>query len=125
MAVYGDARRERGMIYHIAEAKEWDAHVQDDQYVPERYAGEGFVHCAEVRQLEGVADLHFRNRRDLLLLEIDPTLLDAKTTYENLDGKGEKFPHIYGSIDKAAVQRSVPIECNEDGLFAGVFERAL
>ncbi len=113
------------MIYHIAEAKDWDAPGQHDYYVPERYAGEGFVHCSEVRQLEGVANRHFRNRRDLLLLEIDPTVLEAKTVYENLDGKGDKFPHIYGNIDKVAVLHSVPVQCNDDGSFAGVFERAI
>ena len=55
-----------------------------------------------------------------MLLEIDPTKLQANTTYENI---GEKHPHIYGAVDKAAVGRVTRIGCNSDGLFGGVFDQ--
>ena len=113
------------LIYHIAESSDWIDHDQNDHYVPAKFAGEGFVHCASLGQLENVADRHFYGKNELFLIEIDPTCLEARTIYENLDGKKEKYPHIYGVIEKSAIKRVFPIACNNTGTFAGVFENIL
>ena len=81
---------------------------------------EGFIHCSEQHQLEAVASRHFKGRDDLLILELMPTKLDPETRYEQ--GGEEKFPHIYGRINKNAVKRTVQIRCKDDGLFEGVFD---
>ena len=49
-----------------------------------------------------------------------PTRLQPETRYEQ--GGREKYPHIYGPINKDAIRRSVPVACNADGLFGGVFD---
>ena len=108
------------MIYHIAIRGEWDAQVGLPTYVPDRYRKDGFIHCSEVQQLEKVADYNLRGRSDLLLLEIMPTRLQPETRYEQ--GGREKYPHIYGAINKGAISRTVAVECNPDGLFSGVFD---
>ena len=110
------------IIYHIAELQEWDEQGADSHYAPGRFAGEGFIHCSKARQLEGVANDNFSGRSDLVLLFIDPAKLEARMVHE---GKRDKFPHIYGKINKDAVTRTTRIECNEDGLFAGVLDRAV
>ena len=107
------------MIYHIAELQEWDEQGADSRYAPGRFAREGFIHCSKSHQLERVANDNFRGRADLVLLVIDPAKLEARMVYE---GKRDKFPHIYGKINKDAVISTTRIECNEDGLFAGVFD---
>ena len=108
------------MIYHIATQGEWDAQADGPTYVPARYRKDGFIHCSELQQLERVTDYNLRGRRDLLLLEIMPTRLQPETRYEQ--GGREKYPHIYGPINKDAIRRSVPVACNADGLFGGVFD---
>ena len=108
------------MIYHIAIQGEWDAQANLPTYVPDRYRKDGFIHCSERQQLERVADYNLPGRSDLLLLEIMPTRLQPETRYEQ--GGWERFPHIYGPINKDAITRTVAVRCNPDGLFSGVFD---
>jgi uncharacterized protein (DUF952 family) len=108
------------VIYHIAIKAEWESQADEPTYAPKRYQEDGFIHCSEQYQLEVVASRHFQGRADLLLLEIVPTRLEPETRYEQ--GGKEKFPHIYGHINKDAVTRTIEARCNDDGLFAGVFE---
>ena len=107
------------MIYHIAVLQEWEEQRCNGGYAPGRFAGEDFIHCSQSHQLERVANDNFRGRSDLVFLTIDPTKIEAKLVYE---GRREKFPHIYGNINKDSVISTTRIECNIDGLFAGVFD---
>ena len=108
------------MIYHIAIRAEWDAQAGAATYAPARYEKDGFIHSSEQYQLEPVADYNFRGRDDLVLLELMPTKLEPETRYEQ--GGKEKYPHIYGHVNKDAVSGALDISCNPDGLFAGVFD---
>ena len=108
------------MIYHIAIRAEWESQAEKSTYAPNRYQKDGFIHCSEQQQLENVAERNFRGSDDLLILEIMPTNLKPETRYEQ--GGTEKFPHIYGLINKDAVNRTIEIRCNDDGLFEGVFD---
>ena len=108
------------MIYHIAIGIEWESQAELPTYAPSRYKEDGFIHCSEQHQLEPVAGHHFRGRDDLVLLELMPTKLEPETRYEQ--GGKEKFPHIYGPINKDAVYRTTEVQCNDDGLFQGVFD---
>ena len=49
-----------------------------------------------------------------------PTRLDHETRYEQ--GGKEKYPHIYGPINRDAVNGTTAIRCNDDGLFEGAFD---
>lgn len=108
------------MIYHIAVRREWETQADRSTYAPDRYREDGFIHCSERHQLEPVAESNFRDRNDLLLLEIKPTNLEPETRYEQ--GGKEKYPHIYGPINKDAINRTIAIQCNDDGSFEGVFD---
>jgi uncharacterized protein (DUF952 family) len=64
---------------------------------------EGFIHCsATMEQVEGVLSRYYADVDDeLVLLVIDPGLLDAPV---RLEPAGEEFfPHIYGPIQPSAV----------------------
>ena len=65
---------------------------------------EGFLHASFAHQWEGVRErvLH-RRRGPLVLLEIDPDLLDVPLVVETPEGADEAFPHIYGPLPVAAV----------------------
>src|SRR5215467_11373345 len=88
-------------LFHIAAATSW-AHAAES-YVPADFAKEGFIHCSTPGQVIRVANRLFRGRSDLVLLMIDIDRVDAPIHYENLEGGSEHFPHIYGSLPRAAV----------------------
>jgi len=108
------------VIYHIAIRGEWESQTDMPTYAPNRYSADGFIHCSEQHQLERVANDNFLGRNDLVLVKLMPTKLVPETRYEQ--GGEEKFPHIYGPINKAAISQTAAVSCGEDGLFAGVFD---
>jgi uncharacterized protein (DUF952 family) len=75
----------------------------------------GFIHCSFREQVQGVADLAYRGRDDVVLLEIDPDLLVAPVRAEEGDGGGAVFPHLYGPLNRDAVVRVVPVRPGQDG----------
>jgi uncharacterized protein (DUF952 family) len=105
------------MIYHIAEKDEWSACQNKAEYIPKRYNKDGFVHCSDDCQIEQIANSMFKTRAEIMLLKIDPTKLIAQTIYESPQGSDEKFPHVYGTIDKQAIVKVSELKCNENGKF--------
>lgn len=45
----------------------------------------------------------FPDKLDMLALEIETDLLKSTVIHENLEGGEEKFPHIYGPVNREAV----------------------
>lgn len=90
------------MLIHVATTEDWEARTAD-RYQPAGLAGEGFVHCCVAGQLAGVLDRYYQGREDLVILRIDPAGLTSDVVWEDTTGRGERFPHVYGPIDTAAV----------------------
>ena len=90
------------MLFHLATRADWDARGPTT-YEPAGLAREGFVHCSSANQLVQTANTLFSGRRDLLLLVIEPSALTSAVVWEDLYDAGEDFPHVYGSIDLAAI----------------------
>ncbi len=103
------------MILHIATETDWAA--RGETYVPSGWESEGFVHCSDETQVVRTANRVFAGRRDLILLEIDPTLLSAALIWEDTSDAGEEFPHIYGPIEVSAVASTVLFAAGADGTF--------
>ena len=102
-------------IFHIAVARAWaDASTA---YRPEGFDDDGFIHCSTASPVMKVARRRFRGRADLVLLRIDPDLVDPEIRLENLEGGDELFPHIYGELDLAAVTGIEPLVVGGDGEF--------
>ena len=89
------------------------------EYAPLNFEEEGFIHCCDLHQLELVASRYFPGRDDLVVLELIPTELDPETKYEK--SGDERFPHIYGPINKSAINQVLEFQCNPDGEFNAVF----
>lgn len=106
-----------GLILHLAEAAAWEAARHETAYAPAAFGREGFIHCSEPRQLEGVANLLFRGRDDLVILAIREKRLAVEVRRENLEGGVELFPHVYGAIPRQAVEAVVPVRPAADGRF--------
>lgn len=102
------------MIYHIVPEPEFLDCFNGDVYIPPSLAACGFVHCAAQASVIPVANDFFTGVKDkLLVLLIDPEMLDAEVKYEPaapIDsggashlGSATEFPHIYGPINSGAI----------------------
>ena len=73
-------------ILHITTGQAWAQAQRDGTYAADSLATEGFIHCSEAHQVIWVANMRFRHRQDLVLLQIDVSRLSAPVVYENLEG---------------------------------------
>ena len=79
---------------------------------------EGFIHCSYARQLEGVANRFYADLSELVILHVDPELLDADVRLEPpAEGDHELYPHVYGPIPAAAVIATTWWERDDDGIW--------
>jgi len=89
-------------IFHIVGEADWRAACEASSYAPASLRNEGFVHFSYRDQVAGTANLRYRDRHDLVVIEIDPARLALPVVEEDLYGAGQLFPHIYGAIPTAA-----------------------
>ena len=90
------------IIHHIVPAGTWAKFDGEPIYAADSLESEGFIHLSERQQVTGVLDRYYRNVPDLLLLHVDPAKLTHELRYEEA-ANGERFPHLYGPINKGAV----------------------
>lgn len=105
-------------IYHIVPRHEWTA--AGDPWAPEALATEGFVHCSFRHQVGATLKRFFSAEdgtvpEDLAVLEIDPFRTNRVIRSEagaggelTTEGLPEVFPHLFGSIPRAAVKAVLP-----------------
>jgi uncharacterized protein (DUF952 family) len=103
------------MIFHLAEKSTWDT---GPPYLPGSLRTEGFIHCSTASQLLDVANAMYSGRSDLVLLTIDPDYLSTPLVYEDCYESGQRFPHIYGTINPQAVVRVERLQPSADGTFS-------
>lgn len=103
-------------ILHIAAAEDWRGAQSDGRYRVASLEKEGFIHASGRGQVVEVADRLFRGRGDLVLLVIDPHKLGVPLLYETAEN-GQIYPHIYGAIPVAAVNRVVEFSPDARGDF--------
>lgn len=105
------------MILHMCGRAEWPP---VDVYQPESLHVEGFVHCSDFGTVHLPANLLYSGRTDLVLLVIDPALLDVAVRWERpAVGPPDLplFPHVYGPISPAAVVAVHDFPPGPDGVF--------
>ncbi|MGZ4598105.1 MAG: DUF952 domain-containing protein [Actinomycetes bacterium] len=95
-------------IFHIATARDWAAARAAGVYrvstLGRSLEDEGFLHASRRAQVEGVRRAFYADVDEpLVLLEIDPALVEAPLRLEVPLGAQEAFPHIYGPLPVAAV----------------------
>jgi len=83
------------------------------EYAPASLAAEGFVHCsADEPSALAVVEARFRDVPDVLVLVIDEARLGAEVRREGL---GRAFPHVYGPIERSAVEAVVAVHRDAGG----------
>jgi uncharacterized protein (DUF952 family) len=90
-------------IYHIAERALWEAARGGGEYRPPSLEREGYVHFSRREQVRGTLDRFYRDRDDLIVLEVDPARLGPPLVDEAAGDGAGVFPHLYGPLEVAAV----------------------
>ena len=103
------------MIYHLTTLPEWQKALKDGVYLPTGFDKDGFIHCSDHYQIRSTANRFFRDTPQLIVLEIDPLLADAKLVYENLEGGEMPYPHLYGTLPISAVKTVHTLGHEENG----------
>lgn len=74
-----------------------------------------FIHCSSIEYFWRVSPHFDYEKEALLLLVIETEFLDAPVKWEDLEGCGRTYPHIYGPIKAEAVRQVLPYLRKEDG----------
>ncbi len=98
------------MIYHVVHEQQWNEALAQGYYEAPSLQLEGFIHCSQLAQVEGVLNRYYKGQSPLLLLHIEESLLEAPLKYELAPSVNEEFPHVFGSININAVTKVVPIQ---------------
>jgi uncharacterized protein (DUF952 family) len=104
-------------VYHIVPAAAWAQAQAEGNYAPVSIQAEGFIHCSNLDQVTGSANLFFTGQTQLKLLQITVAQLDAKLVYENTTGGIELFPHLYGELNLNAVSQVFDLGTDANGQF--------
>lgn len=104
-----------GPLLHLVPRGEWEAACRAGRYAPESLAAEGFIHYSLPWQVLDVARARFAERTDLLLLELDPGVLDARLVFEDCYETQRAYPHVYGALDPAQVRVVHPFPLGAEG----------
>ena len=98
-------------IFHIATKKEWAEAQQKGFYRTGSLEKEGFIHFSRPQQVVGVSERHFKNTKDLILLEIEQELMRGEIKYEGKEF--DKFPHLYGPLNLDSVKDTFDLDLSE------------
>jgi uncharacterized protein (DUF952 family) len=104
------------LTYHLVPADDWAAGDADEPYAAASLAEEGFIHCTDgMAEMVATANRHYRgDPRAFLVLTVD---LEALGSPWRIEDPGGIYPHVFGTIDRAAVTSVVPAPRDADGLF--------
>lgn len=98
---------ETPVIFHLTTVDEWERAQDRGVYMPDAFEKDGFIHCSNQNQLEGVIQRHFPEHENLVKLVIDPARVLQPIKYEQNATKTDEFPHIYGPLNVEAVTQIV------------------
>ena len=102
-------------IYHICHIKEWGAAQVTGSYSgSSQDVEDGFIHFSTAVQLRASAAKHRLGQTGLVLLSVDPNVLEDGLKWER-SRREQLFPHLYRSLKVSEVIRVDPIILNDMG----------
>ena len=102
-------------VYKICTAREWAQAVRQGRYTGSAVdAKDGFIHFSTARQAAETARRHFAGQSGLVLVTVDPALLQADLTWE-ASRNGDLFPHLYGPLPTDTATGVRPLPLGDDG----------
>ncbi|MBL75407.1 MAG: hypothetical protein CL763_00525 [Chloroflexi bacterium] len=103
-------------ILHVTTFQHWSQFKNYPFYESDSLQNEGFIHNCTKEQLLGVIGRHFASHQILMLLEIDTSKLVNPLRMEE-SYPGDWYPHLYGSLNKDAITKIIPMEADSFGSF--------
>ena len=91
--------------YNFKEIKLWQGTKKDIE--------DGFIHFSNKDQVEKTLKKYYSDQKNLVLLKIKTNKLE-KLVWEDI-GNGEKFPHLYSTLDIVNVEDEFELILNKDG----------
>lgn len=106
------------IAYHLIPAAAWEAAPAGEPLRPGSLASEGFVHLTHrMADLVDVANTFYRDEPGPhLVLTIALRSLDAPWRYDG----DERYPHVYGPLDRSAITAVRPIGRDAKGAFVAI-----
>jgi uncharacterized protein (DUF952 family) len=114
------------VLIHMCGIDTWSRAQTQGVIRPEASGSAGdvpFIHLSTPQQVHLPANRLYRGRQDLVLLHVDPALLDSPVRWEPgvpTDPESMLFPHLYGPLLVAAVIRVSAYLPAPDGSFLPV-----
>ena len=95
-------------LLHLTEPALWEAALAAGRYEGstrgKTLAEVGFIHCSLPEQVEAVAEFVYGDHPGpLVVLVIDPDLVDMPIRYEAPARGAPEYPHLYGPLPVSAV----------------------
>ena len=112
-----------GVLVHLCGTAEWADAQASGALTPESLRTVGFVHLSTPQQVHLPANRLYRDRTDLVLLQVDPAKLAAPVRWEPgvpSDPEAMLFPHLYGPLPVDAVIGVRAYRPGPDGAFGPV-----
>ena len=103
-------------IYHIVHPEWWENFDNKDYYESETLSEENFIHLSTLAQVNGTLSNFFKGSKRLFLLHINTVKLTSNLVYEDLFDTGIAFPHLYGRLNKEAVEKVQELLADADGV---------
>lgn len=113
------------ILVHLCGAGEWSRARARGGIRPGASGNADFIHLSKSDQVHLPANRFYPGRDDLVLLHIDPALLDSPVRWEPgvaTDPDSMLFPHLYGPLPVQAVIRVTAYPPSPDGTFAPLGE---
>jgi uncharacterized protein (DUF952 family) len=85
-------------LFHITEKDQWEKALESGIYIPCSFEDERFIHLSTQNQWQKTLAKFYKDKKNLLLLEIPAIKLQDKLKWEDLMGEGQLFPHYFDSI---------------------------
>ncbi|QJP15129.1 DUF952 domain-containing protein [Starkeya sp. ORNL1] len=103
-------------IYKICSRTLWNAAEAAGRFegAPVDLA-DGYIHFSTAMQVAETAAKHFKGQGDLVLVAIDPAVLDPTALRWEPSRGGHLFPHLYAALPLAAVAWVQPLPLDADG----------
>ena len=100
-------------LYHILSSNDWSEETED--YLPQSYDEEGFIHLSTEKQLLDTANRHYRQERSLRVLEVNPSGLEDNLVFEQIGEAIEAYPHLYQSLPQKNIVQCFDLENSSQG----------
>ena len=103
------------LILHCIDKSLWDVRKDLDFWGEEEISAEGFIHFSQPFYFWRVAPNFIGSSSEKVLLLADTEKLVSELRYEDADGCGREYPHLYGLMNNDAVIDVLPFSLDPSG----------